>query len=101
MADYPKEFSETPLVTVKLAELKKLVKEKEIEDQVEDKRTSSAHRRAIYENEEISEKERTLIPVDKEDAKAIWNSLSAELPFSPYSNPTGRTKIPTKMCKTH
>lgn len=81
VADYPKEFSETPLVTVKLAELKKLVKEKEIEDQVEDKRTSSAHRRAIYENEEISEKERTLIPVDKEDAKAIWNSLSAELPF--------------------
>lgn len=81
VADYPKEFSETPLVTVKLAELKKLVKAKELEDKVEDRRTSSAHRRAIYENEDVSEKEKTLIPVDKEDAKAIWNSLSAELPF--------------------
>jgi len=63
VADYPKIFSDAPLVTIKLAELKKIVKVKEIEDRVEDKRTSSAHRRAIYENEDISEKERTLIPV--------------------------------------
>lgn len=81
VSNYPKEFSSNPLVTLKLTELKKIVKEKGLEENVADKRTSSEHRKAIYQAVEGLEKEKLLIPVDKEDAKAIWNSLNAELPF--------------------
>ena len=81
VANYPTAFDANPLVTVKITDLKKIVKEKEIEDAVEDKRISSKYRKAIYQVSNTEEKKEILIPVDKEDAKAIWGSLNAELPF--------------------
>lgn len=81
VAHYPVEFANKPLVTVKISELKKIAKEKSIEDNVLDKRIASEYRKTIYEASNIDKKEKVLIPADKEDAKEIWNSLSAELPL--------------------
>lgn len=81
VADYWNEFTDKPLVTLTLQQLKKIVKDKDLGDLVDDERTASGHRMAIYKSEENKDKRITNIPVDKADAKAIWNSLSAELPF--------------------
>lgn len=81
IANYPNEFERNPLVTLKITELKKIAKEKGLQDKVKDKRTSAEHRMTIYDAIDLTDKENTLIPVDKEDAKSIWASLNTELPL--------------------
>lgn len=81
VADYLKDFVDQPLVTLKITELKKLCHERDIEDLVEDKRVASDYRKAIYMSNSSSEKETALIPIDKEDAKKIYDQISSEFPY--------------------
>ncbi|MBD3307080.1 AAA family ATPase [candidate division KSB3 bacterium] len=81
VADYPKEYKQQPLITLKIAELRKIAKEKGLEQEVEDKRVSSEFRKVLYQCARSQDTETTPIPVDKEDAKKIWDSLKTELPF--------------------
>lgn len=78
---YPSEYSTEPLVTKTISGLRKIAKELGVEDLVSDKRISSDFRKAIYSKSNLEDREAIRIPVDKEDAKAIWASLSRELPL--------------------
>jgi predicted ATP-dependent endonuclease of OLD family len=81
VSNYLTEFKEKPLVLNSITDLKKIAKAKDVEDNVDDKRTRADYRKAIYDSLDNRELETVNIPVDKEDAKTIWTSLSAELPF--------------------
>ena len=80
VADYLTEFADSPLVTLKIADLRRICKDREIEDNVEDKRVASNYRNAIYKSRTSSDKQTTFIPIDREDAKAIYEQISSELP---------------------
>lgn len=81
VSNYLTEFKEKPLVLNSITDLKKIAKAKDVEDNVDDKRTRADYRKAIYDSLGNKELETVNIPVDKEDAKNIWTSLSAELQF--------------------
>lgn len=80
-ADYLSEYAENPLITLTIAKLKEISKQFDLDEKIEDKRVVSNFRKAIYENTINKEKREILIPIDKEDAKAIYNSISSELPL--------------------
>lgn len=72
---------EKPLVCLTIDNLKKLLKESNIEDKCDDKKICSKIRKIIYENIDGNNKSERLISVDKKDyARAIWGSLKKELP---------------------
>ena len=81
VADYLTVYAENPLITLSITKLKDVCKQRGLDDQIEDKRVVSNFRKAIYENTINKEKSEIQIPIDKEDAKAIYNSISSELPF--------------------
>lgn len=81
VADYLKEFSSNPLITLKITDLKKVCTEKGLDDAVNDKRVLSDFRKAIYANITNKETQITLIPIDKEDTKKVYDSISSEFPY--------------------
>lgn len=81
VADYLKEFEESPLITMKIGDLKKICTEKGLDAIVEDKRVVSDFRKAIYRNITKKDTISTLIPIDKEDTKKVYDSLSSEFPY--------------------
>lgn len=80
-ADYLSNYTETPLITLTITKLKEISKQFNLDDKIEDKRVVSNFRKAIYQNTENKETKEILIPIDKEDAKAVYNSIASELPF--------------------
>jgi len=82
VANYPKNF-DTPLISNKIADLRKLLDNyKDTIDVKEVKKNKSSEiRQAIYNNSEITELAETEIPIDKEDGKAIWDSLKNDIPL--------------------
>lgn len=80
-ANYLSDYAETPLITLTITKLKEISKQLDLDDRIEDKRVVSNFRKAIYQNTENKERKEILIPIDKEDAKAIYNSIASELPF--------------------
>ncbi|WP_099290964.1 ATP-binding protein [Butyricimonas sp. Marseille-P3923] len=81
VANYLKEFSEEPLVALKITDLKKICTAKGLDANVQDKRVLSDFRKAIYNSIQNKEKQLTLIPIDKEDIKRIYDSISSEFPY--------------------
>ncbi|KAF5064522.1 DNA replication and repair protein RecF [anaerobic digester metagenome] len=81
VAEYLKEFSNMPLITLKIAELKKVATERGLDGVVKDKRVVSDFRKTIYSNIVNRETETILIPIDKEDIKAVYNSICLEFPY--------------------
>ena len=81
VVDYLKEFCKEPIITLKIAELKKVASEKGLDDLVKDKRVLSDFRKTIYLNIPNKELQTTLIPIDKEDTKKIYESISSEFPY--------------------
>lgn len=81
VANYLKEFSEEPLVALKITDLKKICTAKGLDANVPDKRVLSDFRKAIYNSIQNKEKQLTLIPIDKEDIKRIYDSISSEFPY--------------------
>nr|WP_149705360.1 AAA family ATPase [Campylobacter concisus] len=75
-AQYPKEYSNEPLINMKISDLKKKLNEKFNEEEVKDidKRTNAEIRKALY-GKVSNEFEETKIDITKEDAKAIWEQL--------------------------
>ncbi|MBR4840452.1 MAG: ATP-binding protein [Paludibacteraceae bacterium] len=80
-ANYLSDYAETPLITLTITKLKEISKQLDLDDRIEDRRVVSNFRKAIYQNTENKERKEILIPIDKEDAKAIYNSIASELPF--------------------
>jgi predicted ATP-dependent endonuclease of OLD family len=81
VADYLKEFFNEPLITLKINELKKVCTDKGLDDKVKDKRVLSDFRKAMYSNISNKETQTTLIPIDKEDTKKVYDSISSEFPY--------------------
>ena len=82
VANYPTNF-ETPLIGLKIAELKKLLdgySEKLDVNEVK-KNKSSSIRQAIYDVETLENRSLVDIPIDKEDGKKIWDALKLDLPL--------------------
>ena len=75
-AQYPKEYSNEPLINMKISDLKKKLNEKFNEEEVEDidKRTNAEIRKALY-GKASNEFEEIKIDITKEDAKAVWEQL--------------------------
>lgn len=82
IANYPSNF-DTPLVSLKISDLKKLLNkyQETIDVDKVKKNKSSAIRQAIYEVENTDSFDTFEIPVDKEDGKKIWESLKQDLPL--------------------
>ncbi|HGK7537512.1 TPA: ATP-binding protein [Klebsiella pneumoniae] len=82
ISDYPDNFS-TPLVNLKITDLRKLLSEDYSEtldiDAIK-KNSSSQIRQAIYNITNINLIE-TEIDIDKEDGKKIWSALQSDLPL--------------------
>ena len=79
-ANYPNIF-DTPLVNIKIADLKKLLTTYQI---TADSNSKSAEiRKALYENlvKEEADFTLTIIDISKIDEKSIWESLEKELPL--------------------
>jgi len=81
VANYLKKFSDTPLITLKISDLKKIATENGLDGVVKDKRVVSDFRKTIYSNISNKETEAILIPIDKEDIKAVYNSICLEFPY--------------------
>lgn len=81
LADYLSAYAETPLITLPITKLREISKQLGLDNKIEDKRVVSNFRKAIYQNTEDKNSKEILIPIDKEDAKAIYNSISSEFPF--------------------
>lgn len=81
VSNYLKEFANEPLITLKITDLKKVCTEKGLDDTVKDKRVLSDFRKAIYTNISNKETQITHIPIDKEDTKKVYDSISSEFPF--------------------
>ena len=81
-AQYPKEYSNEPLINMKISDLKKKLNEKFNEEEVEDidKRTNAEIRKALY-GKASNEFEEIKIDITKEDAKAVWEQLKKWLPL--------------------
>ena len=79
---YPKEYSNEPLINMKISDLKKKLNEKFNEKEVEDidKRTNAEIRKALY-GKASNEFEEIKIDITKEDAKAVWEQLKKWLPL--------------------
>lgn len=82
VANYPTTFN-TPLISMKIADLKKLLDSYEAQLDINEvkKSKSSSIRQAIYEVENLDELGKVEIPIDKEDGKKIWDSLKLDLPL--------------------
>lgn len=112
VSEYPTEFYDTPLPTLKITDLKKILEntdnsdialalhDKLSNDELEgieigpyssdmdtkipikiDKRKRADIRKAIYQVIEDKELQTLDLPIDKEDGKNIWNSISSDLPL--------------------
>lgn len=112
VSEYPKEFYATPLPTLKIEDLKKILENvdnsniafalqdklndnelegleigpysSEIDKKIPikiDKRKRADIRRAIYQVIDDKELKTIELPIDKEDGKNIWNSISTDLPL--------------------
>jgi predicted ATP-dependent endonuclease of OLD family len=81
VANHPNNNGLSDLHLVKQAELKKRIKERKIdESSIQDMRSNVYLRQALYASEPL-QLSLTKIPVNKEDAKAIWESLEKYLPI--------------------
>jgi putative ATP-dependent endonuclease of the OLD family len=81
ISEYPSTLAESPLVTMKIQELRQTAKDVAATDAVADNRVSSAIRAAIYESVNTTNLSTTRVPTDKEDAKIIFGRIQAQLPF--------------------
>ncbi len=79
---HPSNPQVSDLLLLKITDLRKKLKEFSIDESQVDLRTSSSIRQAIYEHKRdelnLAEKE---IPLNKEDAKSIWDTLKNNLPI--------------------
>jgi len=112
ICEYPEQFYNSPLPTLKIEELKKILEnvdnsnltfalhekidryelegleigpyssdmDKKIPIKI-DKRKRADIRRAIYQVIDVEELRTLELPIDKEDSKNIWNSISNDLPL--------------------
>lgn len=82
VANYPSVF-ETPLISMKIADLKKVLEEYGDKLDVKEvkKNKSSSIRQAIYQVENLAELSTMEIPIDKQDGKEIWGSIKMDLPL--------------------
>jgi len=81
VANHPNNNGLSDLHLVKQAELKKRIKERKIDEStIQDMRSNVYLRQALYASEPL-QLSLTRIPVNKEDAKAIWESLERYLPI--------------------
>ena len=76
---YFNDFQEKPLITLKNADLKKELLNRELE--CSNKNINSVIRKSIYESLNSPSKKEILIQVNKEDAKKTWKSIETELPM--------------------
>lgn len=81
VSNYLKEFSEEPLIALKITDLKKICTAKGLDESVSDKRVLSDFRKAIYASIPNKDKQITLIPIDKEDVKRVYDSISIDFPY--------------------
>lgn len=81
VSNYLKEFSEEPLIALKITDLKKICTAKGLDESVSDKRVLSDFRKAIYASIPNKDKQITLIPIDKEDVKKVYDSISIDFPY--------------------
>lgn len=81
VSNYYKEFQNKPLITQKISELKSLCKNKGISETVKDGRVSADYRKALYEAVTNQERVTTLIHVDSEDAKKVYDKIKSALPY--------------------
>ncbi|HAT7074297.1 TPA: AAA family ATPase [Legionella pneumophila] len=79
IANHPTAKGYEDLLSKKINELKTLAKTSGIDNGV-DKRSSAALRKALWESLSELQLKPSLIQLDKEDAKAIWEQLSKHLP---------------------
>lgn len=81
VSNYLKEFSEEPLIALKITDLKKICTAKGLDESVSDKRVLSDFRKAIYASISNKDKQITLIPIEKEDVKRVYDSISIDFPY--------------------
>lgn len=81
VALHPTNHNTSDLLLLKSSELKSRIKEFAIDTTSIDMRVNSAMRKAIWNSVESLEFEVKEIPLDKEDAKAIWAGLGKFLPI--------------------
>lgn len=79
IAHHPSVSKANDLLLCKNSELKVRVKERGVEDQV-DLRNNASLRRAIWRSHADLALQSTEIPLDKEDAKTIWDQIEQYLP---------------------
>jgi putative ATP-dependent endonuclease of the OLD family len=81
LASHPSANDVSDLLTLKNAELKDRLRNLGIDGEGIDLRSNPSIRKAIWENRKTDlELQDTLVPLDKEDAKKIWDSLKKEMP---------------------
>lgn len=81
VSQYFTDFKDNPLITLKIGDLKKVANDNNLDDFVQDKRVLSDFRKAIYQNTSNQQTETVLIPIDKEDSKKVYLSISSEFPY--------------------
>ena len=81
VANYFSEYQDNPLITLTISKLKELCKSKGLDDTNIDKRIASNYRKLLYSNTENNSMQIVSIPIDKEDAKAIYSKLELEFPY--------------------
>jgi ABC-type multidrug transport system ATPase subunit len=64
-----------------MTDLKKICTAKGLDESVSDKRVLSDFRKAIYASIPNKDKQITLIPIDKEDVKRVYDSISIDFPY--------------------
>lgn len=98
--DYPGQGS---LLLLKNPDLKRLAAEAAVPDEV-DRRSNVALRRALWATQPDAELSTIQIPLDKEDAKVIWDRLAAHLPIfalfrsdRPSTDPDAEAQDPMRL----
>jgi len=81
VATHPSAELVNDLLTLKQQQLRKRLKDSDVDEDQIDLRSNPAMRRAIWENCSDLKLENNRIPLDKEDAKKIWDGLKKELPI--------------------
>ncbi|NKI22886.1 ATP-binding protein [Paenibacillus dendritiformis] len=82
VCSHPSHPKASDLMQLKIADLRKRLKELSIDESAVDLRSSSSIRKAIYNHIGSGlELRETEIPLNKEDAKSIWDALKLKLPI--------------------
>lgn len=80
-ANYFGDYHSKPLLLQKMAELKKMCKDAGLYERVSDARVCADYREVLHDALQNKEKKMTMIRLDSEDAKKVYEKINSTLPY--------------------